>query len=53
MQEQQEKAMTRRIEDLTNKLLSAERTIRQLKESRKHSKRKDSNLGLASAKLDL
>ena len=53
IQEQQEKAMSRRIQDLTNKLLAAEKTIRQLKE-RKHSKRKDSNLGLANAtKLEL
>ena len=56
MQEQQEKAMSRKIQDLTNKLLQAEKTARQLKEGRKHSKssRKDSNLGLSSAsKLEL
>ena len=47
MQEQQEKTMSKRIQDLTNKLLLSEKLVRQLKE-RKHSKRKDSNLGLSS-----
>ena len=53
MQEQQEKAMSKRIQDLTNKLLASEKTVRTLKD-RKHSKRKDSNLGLSSGtKLDV
>ena len=40
MQEQQETLMTKRIQDLTNKLLVSEKSVRQLKErrhSRKHS----------------
>ena len=40
MQEQQENLMSKRIQDLTNKLLVSEKTVRQLKErrhSRKHS----------------
>ena len=42
MQEQQENLMSKRIQDLTNKLLVSEKTVRQIKE-RKHS-RKHSNL---------
>ena len=38
MQEQQENLMSKRIQDLTNKLLVSEKTVRQLKE-RKHSRK--------------
>ena len=38
MQEQQENLMSKRIQDLTNKLQVSEKTVRQLKE-RKHSRR--------------
>lgn len=38
MQEQQENLMSKRIQDLTNKLLVSEKTVRQLKETRKHSR---------------
>jgi hypothetical protein len=38
MQEQQENLMSKRIQDLTNKLLISEKNVRQLKE-RKHSRR--------------
>lgn len=48
MQEQQETLMSKRLQDLANKLQVSEKTVRQLKEGRKHSKRKDSNLGLGS-----
>ena len=47
MQEQQESSMSRRIQDLTGKLLSSEKTARQLKEMmsssshRKHSRRSE------------
>ena len=39
--------MTCKIQDLSKVLLSVEKTVRQLKEGRKHTKsgRKDSNLG--------
>ena len=39
MQEQQENLMSKRIQDLTNKLLVSEKTVRQLKENRKHSRK--------------
>ena len=38
MQEQQENLMSKRIQDLTNKLLVSEKAVRQLKE-RKHSRK--------------
>ena len=38
MQEQQENLMSKRIQDLTNKLQVSEKSVRQLKE-RKHSRR--------------
>merc|ERR1711997_1119902 len=47
MQEQQESSMSKRIQDLTGKLLSSEKTARQLKEMmsssshRKHSRRSE------------
>ena len=50
MQEQQENLMSKRIQDLTNKLLVSEKTVKQLKE-RRHSK-KNSIVASASAASD-
>lgn len=48
MQEQQENLMSKRIQDLTNKLLVSEKTVRQLKETRKHSRSSKSSSILSS-----
>ena len=47
MQEQQENLMSKRIQDLTNKLLVSEKTVRQIKENRKHS-RKHSSISVST-----
>jgi hypothetical protein len=48
MQEQQENLMSKRIQDLTNKLLISEKTVKQLKE-RRHSKKNSIVASSASA----